>query len=120
MSAALKPFASDDRIELRRRLEARAERLRSEMAGAIRESIEGTPEGDPARDVRVSELERDARELESVLDALARLDTPAFGRCAICGELIGRARLFAQPDASLCAPCARRREEEAGASPANL
>lgn len=47
------------------------------------------------------------REIASVRRALARITNGTYGECARCGGEIGRARLEARPEASLCIDCAR-------------
>jgi RNA polymerase-binding transcription factor DksA len=76
----------DQRGTLRARLDARAAVLRGAAA------------------------ERDAGELAEVVDALARVDAPEFGKCAGCGAPISWARLLAQPAARHCIRCASARE----------
>ena len=48
-------------------------------------------------------LEENAeRILTEIDDALARLDSGAYGTCAVCGEVIPEERLSAVPYATLC------------------
>lgn len=44
--------------------------------------------------------------LREVEDALAKLETGAFGTCESCGNAISEARLEAMPSARLCITCA--------------
>ncbi|TFV34248.1 hypothetical protein E4K10_06190 [Streptomyces sp. T1317-0309] len=37
----------------------------------------------------------------------APVGTPGFGRCTVCGDVIGRDRLLAVPHTELCIVCAR-------------
>jgi RNA polymerase-binding protein DksA len=46
------------------------------------------------------------RRLAEVEAAIVRLADGSYGRCAICGEPIGAARLSARPTASTCIRCA--------------
>jgi DnaK suppressor protein len=51
-------------------------------------------------------LEGNARELyESVLSALARVESGEFGKCVRCGDQIAVDRLRAMPAAQLCIAC---------------
>ncbi len=43
--------------------------------------------------------------LAAVDEALARIDSGAYGICESCGKPIGEARLEALPDATLCVAC---------------
>jgi DnaK suppressor protein len=53
----------------------------------------------------------DARTLENVVAAIRRLDTGAYGVCAICDGPIEPARLRALPEAADCVDCVRFAEE---------
>jgi len=44
-------------------------------------------------------------ELQAIDDALARLKTPDYGRCADCADAIPFDRLQHQPQAMRCVPC---------------
>ena len=58
---------------------------------------------------QVDALVRDAlARLESVDDAVARLDDGTYGTCARCGEPIAAGRLEARPTATTCVGCAGR------------
>lgn len=48
---------------------------------------------------------------DSVNRALARVDAGTYGVCERCGSPIGKARLEARPEASLCINCARERDD---------
>ncbi len=49
--------------------------------------------------------DRDRRLIGKIEDALARLETGTFGRCASCGGPIPPARLRARPVTDLCVGC---------------
>lgn len=53
--------------------------------------------------------EHEARLLDDVEAALARLEAGTYGRCEECERWIARERLEALPSASLCAECESRR-----------
>jgi len=58
---------------------------------------------------QVDALVRDAAaRLESVDEALARLDAGTYGTCVRCGEPIAPGRLEARPTATTCVSCAAR------------
>ncbi len=72
--------------------------------GSAQEPAVASTEGDEevARSILISEEQL----LAEVRQALTRLDTGTFGRCAGCGRLIGKARLKAVPYARRCIRCA--------------
>ena len=45
-------------------------------------------------------------EVQQIRDALTRIDQNRYGRCAVCGQPIGSARLTAEPTATTCVSCA--------------
>ena len=55
-------------------------------------------------------MERDADELNAVLEALARMESGRYGLCSDCGAPIAFERLLAQPQASRCIRCETERE----------
>jgi DnaK suppressor protein len=109
----------DQRATLRARLGARAAQLGREIEAALHGSgareARGLPnhgaevDDDAVADLEtgldVASVERDARELDEVNAALARIDQPSFGACAECGEPISWPRLCAQPQARRCIAC---------------
>lgn len=46
-------------------------------------------------------------QLREIQAALARMSLGSYGRCAHCGNGVGKARLLARPSATLCLPCQR-------------
>ena len=104
-------------------LDQRQDALRSiaELGGAIellvsaREGSNSDDEHDPEGATLAFErsqsdalLRQSEQRLEDIDAALARLDAGAYGRCAVCGEPIARARLQARPYAATCIRCAER------------
>ena len=61
-------------------------------------------------DVRTAETARDTAELRAIDAALARIADGTYGVCGDCAEPIGRARLAAEPTATRCVECQRKRE----------
>lgn len=56
---------------------------------------------------QVDALARDAvARLESVDDALGRIDDGTYGTCTVCGAQIAPGRLEARPTATTCVTCA--------------
>ena len=112
------------RESLRAKLSERAAVLRGEIAQALHETAVpaalGLPDqrvdaGDePVADlessIQLAGVERDADELNAVLEALARIDRGRYGLCADCGAPIAYQRLLAQPQAPRCIRCETERE----------
>lgn len=65
-------------------------------------------------DVGIAAVDRDARELREVQDALGRILHGTYGACADCGGEIPWGRLLASPSATRCASCADRYEQAHG------
>jgi len=114
----------DQSQELRGRLLARLEELRSEIREEQAEidaerSLRGSGDiygpGEQSssgsiRDVSSALINRDLSELNLVRAALRRLEDGTYGVCADCAEPIGYARLSAYPSASRCTTCQSKRE----------
>ena len=127
----VKPPADAERAELRASLEAAAARLRAELAATLhaggtraapglpdrREETDDQALADLQDTLDIASAERDSRELQDVLAALARIDAPGFGQCSECGEAIGMPRLRAQPQAQRCVRCAAEAERRGAAPP---
>lgn len=58
----------------------------------------------------------EGRLLYSVTEALRRLYRNEYGVCQTCGKDIGKARLEAIPQASLCVTCQEKQERETNAA----
>ncbi len=112
------------REALRVKLADRAAVLRGEIAQALHDTAVpaelGLPDhrveaGDePVADlessIELSGMERDADELNAVLEAIARMEGGRYGLCADCGAPIAYERLLAQPQAPRCIRCETERE----------
>jgi DnaK suppressor protein len=113
------------RLEARRtELQAEADGLRSEEAGAMGKSPGGHPEdaGELGEQhtrnaVRNAELRRDTNELLDIAAALQRMDDGSYGECIDCGCDVPPARLQAQPAAARCIACQEKHERSTPAVP---
>lgn len=61
-------------------------------------------------DIAVNAVEREAKELVSIREALDRIADGSYGICADCGEEINPKRLEALPFAILCIECKKKAE----------
>lgn len=114
------------RAEIRARLEGERERIQQRIASLSAELEEYAPaaQGESTYDNYPADVATDtfeeeqalglrahfAGELAEVEQALRRLETGQYGRCAECGEEIDAARLAAMPAARLCVRCQGRAE----------
>ena len=71
------------------------------------------PQRDPERQLDMAFSDREARELDEVGRALARLRSGEYGRCSDCGADIPFDRLQAEPWALRCVGCESAREQTA-------
>lgn len=101
VSHAFSHLTASQRDSLRTRMKERIELLR-------REVLEGLHDAEATG----AALERDARELNELTTALARLDSPDFGICIECGGPISWPRLNVEPEAARCIICQTRFERE--------
>ena len=112
------------RETLRSRLNERERALRREIAEALhasgprsalglpnhREEVDDEALADLETGLEVAGVERDAAELNAVVEALARLEAGEYGLCSECGASIAYERLLAQPQAGRCVRCETERE----------
>ena len=110
-------LSADDLREITDRLTAEADALREELSAA--ESKMPTLYADcdldaadvGAKVIALEALRADAERaralLNRVLATLPKVGTPGYGRCAVCGDVIGRDRLLAVPHTEVCIDCAR-------------
>jgi DnaK suppressor protein len=88
------------RQEIARRQELRDEVLIEPAADEVDEA-----QAAEARELAIRNLERAARTLRQIEEAIRRLDTGEYGICESCEEMIGAKRLHAVPWAQLCLNC---------------
>ena len=118
------PWTSAELEQVRAELETEVATLRADVARAaygIAEGLNGSVRdaGDDDADTGSKAFERE-RELaltqnaRALLDqgerALSRIDAGTYGVCESCGQPIGKARLQAFPQATLCVTCKQRQE----------
>jgi DnaK suppressor protein len=111
----------DALLDERQRVEHALATLRDDHAGSLDDEVE---EVAPTADNHLGEtasatlgreidytLGDNAEQVISEIDAaLERIEDGSYGTCSSCGEEIPRARLEANPWASLCIDCKRRAE----------
>jgi RNA polymerase-binding protein DksA len=111
----------DALLDERQRVDHALATLRDEHAGSLDDEVE---EVAPTADNHLGEtasatlgreidytLGDNAEQVISEIDAaLERIEDGSYGTCSSCGEEIPRARLEANPWASLCIDCKRRAE----------
>jgi DnaK suppressor protein len=106
---------------LRAKLAERSALLRGEIAHALHGDGEpglgegrieagDEPQADLETSIELACVERDADELNAVLEALARIESGRYGLCVDCGAPITYERLLAQPQASRCIRCETERD----------
>jgi RNA polymerase-binding protein DksA len=116
---------ADRIVEFKSRLRERAVQLRGEIRDTLNRSTEESHvqlaeqvrdlEDDSFSnlivDVNLSEIDRDAGELQRIDGALRRLLDGRFGTCEDCGMQIPMQRLDAEPTAIRCISCQERFEK---------
>lgn len=118
------PWTAEEAGEARQGLQDEVTRLRAEidaaeeaLAGLMRDSADGA--GDDEADTGTKNITREhemslaasSRErLEQTERALSRMDAGTYGVCESCGKPIGKARMQAFPQATLCVDCKQKQE----------
>ena len=96
----LRERLQDVRQEIARNLGVREEVFIEQTADAM-DQIQAAV----ARELAIRSLDRSARWLRDVEEALRKVDTGDYGTCVNCDEEIGTKRLQAVPWAQLCLKC---------------
>ena|SRR5215813_1362573 len=105
---------------------AERERLRSHLIGMIQviaQTAVQREEGPPADDadapqhlakkeLRARSIESDFQTMQSIREALQRMEEGTYGRCLFCDRAISAQRLEAKPWASCCDACEEEAERE--------
>ncbi len=118
------PWTSTELEQVRAELEAEVTSLRADVARAAHDIAEGLngsvrDAGDDEADAGSKAFEREhelaiTQNARDLLDqgerALGRIDAGTYGVCDSCGQPIGKARLQAFPQATLCVTCKQRQE----------
>ena len=118
------PWTDAELKGVRAELESEATGLHADLARAASQAAERLADsvrdaGDDTADAGTKAFEREqelaltenARDLlEQGKRALARIDAGTYGVCESCGKPIGKARLMAFPQATLCVTCKQREE----------
>jgi len=113
--------------EMLARVRKGLERRRDEIFAAHRHTEEGErvlaePEIEPEENAQEESLAdtlasldtQEERELESITQALARLEAGEYPVCASCGKRISLKRLEAFPSTEYCARCAKQQQAVSG------
>jgi DnaK suppressor protein len=123
------PLSSSDLQALHARLRA----LRAEVGGAVSDRLhrhgldshddaalpnrrldtDDDAAAEAATSLDIVHVARDAKELEQLDSALARVAEGDYGACVDCGDDIARERLLANPAAARCTECQERSERAA-------
>jgi DnaK suppressor protein len=118
------PWTAAELARVRAELEAEAAGLRAEIAKTTHDIAEGLTgsfrdAGDDEADAGTKASEREhelalTQNAQDLLDqgerALDRIDAGTYGICESCGQPVGKARLLAFPQATLCVACKQRQE----------
>jgi len=100
-----------DRLRIRKQLQEARDAITQNLG--LREQVQVEQAADEmdevqasaVREVAITNLNRSARWLRQVDDALFRLETGEYGRCVNCEQEIGAKRLSAVPWAEFCLRC---------------
>lgn len=95
--------------EIRRDLETEASEKHREVVDRLRESGDRALE-DLRESDAISLVQIKVDELESIEEALRRMEAGTYGRCRECGEKINHERLEALPYSTRCLKCQQARE----------
>ncbi len=125
------PLTEEFIVEMKEALEERMHSLRQDLSQLEENALSSTQESsgnlssmpkhsaDLGTDTYeqnrgINEMKREQKELDQVqeaLDKIKKTDTPDYGDCENCGDLIKKERLRAIPYTPHCIDCARESEE---------
>jgi DnaK suppressor protein len=100
-----------DKLQIRKHLQAARQEIAKSFGLREQVCIEQTADAmdqvqaAATRELAISNLDRSARWLRDIEEALRRLDIGEYGTCLNCEEEIGAKRLRAVPWAPLCLRC---------------
>jgi RNA polymerase-binding protein DksA len=117
-------LSSQQLVELHTALKDRREQLRDELLSRLEESDDARlrdmvgwvrDAGDESlantlAEFNLTQMERLSDQIETVENALARIDSGEYGECIDCGQEIAFERLRAMPATLLCIDCQSARE----------
>jgi DnaK suppressor protein len=90
-------------------LEARAERIMTELTEAMSADFEEQAVETEDDDALLAQEAMIIQKIAAIRAAIRRVDEGHYGLCLNCGEQIAPARLEAIPEATLCISCAKDR-----------
>jgi DnaK suppressor protein len=106
--SALKALLEDRRREIQEKLRSLRETLPAE-ASDVRDAEEQSVD-DFIQEVDFALMQMKSETLSKIDEAIHRLETGSYGRCAECENEISEARLKALPFAEFCRDCQEREE----------
>jgi DnaK suppressor protein len=112
-NADLKEILTERRRDLEDAVQRRIRDERSDRSNDVRDDVEVSDAGRQG-DITFAVLQMRGETLRRVEEALGRLETGEYGRCAACEEEIAERRLRAMPFAVRCQACEEKVEQEAG------
>ena len=102
--------------DIRRELRKHGEQRYADLVQGAGDA-EDAATADVLIDLNLAEIDRDAHELRSIQDALARLKRGRYGYCQRCASEISPGRLEALPYATLCIDCQAHIERMRASNP---
>jgi RNA polymerase-binding transcription factor DksA len=101
----------DNLLQTRTVLKRRLAAIDADLSQAL-DDDSGERAAQTANDEVLVDLQEAAREeLKAIAAAIDRLHAGTYGRCVLCNNPIGDARLTALPYAAFCVGCANDREQ---------
>jgi DnaK suppressor protein len=119
MRKAFLKSAQEKLLEMRRQvLREMSEDLRQGREGSKEEGMDTYDLASEERDREINFIltDRDRDKLQAIQEALARVESGAYGICESCEQEISQARLAALPFTRMCVNCQAEAEKEAKTS----